>query len=84
MASAVSIAVEQPLETLDANSWAEITDVSGSAAWIARMAELGLRAGVQVHVVKSGCPCLIDLGCSRLCFRCTDDGMILARPTSAP
>ncbi|MBX7105045.1 MAG: ferrous iron transport protein A [Gemmataceae bacterium] len=76
--------LEQPLESLKAGSWAEVTDVSGTAAWVARMAELGLREGTQVHVVKSGCPCLVDLGCSRLCFRCTDDGMILAKPIDSP
>lgn len=69
-----------PLELLEAGELADVADVSGDAGWIARMAELGIRAGSRLHVLRSGSPCLLLVGGSRLSLRADQAMKILVRP----
>jgi Fe2+ transport system protein FeoA len=69
-----------PLEMLRAGETAEVAEVHGEPAWVGRMAELGLRTGAQVQMLRHGSPCLFALGSSRLSLRGEDLMQILVRP----
>jgi len=71
-----------PLDTLRAGERGEIAAVLGDAAWIGRLADLGVREGCAVCVLQPGSPCLLDVAGSRLCLRGTDASEIFVRPLS--
>lgn len=58
-------------------------DVAGEPGWVSRMAELGLRSGSRLQVLRSGSPCLLEVGRSRLSLRWDATLQILVRPLSA-
>lgn len=58
-----------PLELLNRGDWALVGEVAGDASWVARMAELGIRPGSRVQVLRGGSPCLIQVGGCRLSLR---------------
>jgi len=58
-----------PLELLQPGDWADVADVSGEPVWVGRMAELGIRPGSRLRVLRSGSPCLLEIGGSRLSLR---------------
>ncbi len=68
-----------PLDCLRAGEWGEILDVEGEAVWVARLGEMGLRAGARVQMLRGGCPCLVAIGGGRVSIRC-DSVQILVRP----
>jgi ferrous iron transport protein A len=72
-----------PLELLNAGEWAEVHEVQGEDALVCRMAELGLRSGCRLQMVRSGTPCLLEVGGARLCLRGDCAMRILVRPVSA-
>jgi Fe2+ transport system protein FeoA len=73
-----------PLEHLRPGEWAEVIDVAGEAGWVARLAELGLRAGSRVQMVRGGAPCLVRVGGGRLSLRGAHLAQILVRPVGGP
>jgi ferrous iron transport protein A len=73
-----------PLELLGPGEWADVGEVRGQPAWVARMAELGIRPGSRVQVVRGGSPCLLLVGGSRLSVRGEQAMEILVRPVAAP
>lgn len=72
-----------PLDMLRAGEWAEIGEVSGEPAWVARLAELGLREGCKLQVVQPGATCLLEVNHCRLCLRGESASQILVRPVTA-
>jgi ferrous iron transport protein A len=72
-----------PLDMLRAGEWGDVTDIGGDAAWVCRMAELGLRAGCRVQMLQSGSPCLLRVAGCKLCLRSDDSAQILVRPVGA-
>jgi len=72
-----------PLEMLGAGEWAEVVDVTGEPAWVGRMAELGVRAGARVRMVRGGSPCLFQVGGTRLSLRGELAMQIMVRPLGA-
>jgi Fe2+ transport system protein FeoA len=71
-----------PLELLRAGEWADVADVSGDPGWIGRMAELGVRIGCRLRMLQNGCPCLFQVGGSRLSLRHESAMQILVRPVA--
>ena len=71
-----------PLECLEAGEWADVADVCGEESWVCRMAELGVRAGCRLQMVRSGCPCLLQVGGCRLSLRGECALQILVRPVA--
>lgn len=71
-----------PLEFIGPGEWAEVAEVSGEAAWVGRMAELGLRSGCRLQVLQPGSPCLLRVGGARLSLRGDDGTQILVRPVT--
>jgi ferrous iron transport protein A len=72
-----------PLELLHSGDWADVAEVTGEPAWIGRMAELGIRTGSRLQVLRSGSPCLLQVGGSRLSLRGEAAMQILVRPVAA-
>lgn len=58
-----------PLESLAIGEWANVAEVSGEPGWVGRMAELGVRAGSRLRLLRSGTPCLVQVGAMRLSLR---------------
>ncbi|VTS03178.1 FeoA family protein [Tuwongella immobilis] len=71
-----------PLEFLRAGEWAEVEQVVGDGDWVHRMAELGLRTGCKLQMLRPGSPCMLAVGATKLCLRCDDCGQVLVRPVS--
>jgi Fe2+ transport system protein FeoA len=71
-----------PLELLEAGEWAEVAEVSGEPGWVGRLAELGVRIGSRLQMVRGGYPCLLQVGGSRLSLRGDYAMQILVRPVA--
>jgi ferrous iron transport protein A len=71
-----------PLDMLRPGEWAEVHEVSGHLAWVCRLAELGIREGCRVQLVRPGSTCLLDVGGCKLCLRSGECSQILVRPVS--
>ncbi len=69
-----------PLESLHPGEWGEVAEVAGEPGWIVRMAELGIRTGCRLRVLRPGSPCLLQVGGSRLSLRGGGHSWILIRP----
>lgn len=72
-----------PLGYLRAGDWAEIDEITGESAWVGRLAELGIRAGSRLCVVRQGSPCLLQIDGSRFSLRGEAGAQILVRPLDA-
>jgi ferrous iron transport protein A len=72
-----------PLEFLPPGETADVAEVSGDPGWVKRMAELGLSIGSRLRVVRSGSPCLLQVGNTRLSLRGDWAMQILVRPITA-
>jgi len=72
-----------PLELLKCGESADVAEVRGEATWVGRLAELGIRAGSRLRMLRSGSPCLLQLDASRLTFRADCTAQILVRPVAA-
>lgn len=72
-----------PLDMLQAGDWAEVEEVTGQPAWVGRLAELGIRQGCRLQVVRPGSPCLLNVAGCKLCLRGEDSAQILVRPVTA-
>ncbi len=69
-----------PLEFMATGEWADVAEVHGEPGWVCRLAELGLRTGCRLQVLRGGCPCLLQVGCCRLSLRGEDAMQVLVRP----
>ncbi len=58
-----------PLDLLKSNEEASIVELSGEASLVQRLAEMGLRVGALIRMVKPGAPCLLALDGKRLSLR---------------
>jgi Fe2+ transport system protein FeoA len=72
-----------PLELLKCGESADVAEVRGEATWVGRMAELGIRAGSRLRMLRSGSPCLFQLDAARLTVRAECAVQILVRPVAA-
>jgi ferrous iron transport protein A len=72
-----------PLDLVQTGEWAEVEEVLGEPVWVSRMAELGLRSGSKLQVLRQGSPCLLRIGGSRLSLRAKSGTRVLVRPLAA-
>jgi ferrous iron transport protein A len=71
-----------PLEFLCPGEWADVAEVTGEPTWIGRMAELGVRVGSRLQLLRGGSPCLLQVDGSRLSLRNDWSTQILVRPVA--
>ncbi len=69
-----------PLELVQTGLWAEVEEVIGEPGCVGRMAEIGVRAGSRLRVLRQGSPCLLQVGGARLSIRGEEHMQILVRP----
>jgi ferrous iron transport protein A len=72
-----------PLDLVQPGEWAEVEEVLGGPSWVSRLAELGLRSGSKLQVLRQGSPCLLRIGGSRLSLRGEPGTRVLVRPLFA-
>ncbi len=68
-----------PLDMLKPGEWADVAEVGGDAAWVCRLAELGLREGCRLQMQQPGSTCLLKIADCRLCLRSGESSQILVR-----
>jgi Fe2+ transport system protein FeoA len=71
-----------PLEFVETGEWADVAEVHGEPGWVCRLAELGVRSGCRLQVLRGGCPCLLQVAGCRLSLRGKDAMQILVRPVA--
>ncbi len=59
-----------------------VVDFVGTDEWRHRLAELGLREGVVIKLLRHGEPCVIGIGTQRLTYRCDSSMMVLVEMES--
>lgn len=69
-----------PLELLRAGEWGEVADVVGEPARISHLAELGLRVGCRLRMIRPGVTCMLQVGGCRLCLRGGDAAQVFVVP----
>jgi Fe2+ transport system protein FeoA len=73
-----------PLGLLAAGTTGEIATVTGRAAEVHRLREMGLRDGVRIEVLHRGSPCILRVNGHRLCFRDCETMGVLVRVATVP
>lgn len=68
-----------PLELVSSGQSVEVVDVAGDPSWTSRIQEMGIRVGACLQVLRSGSPCMLQVGNARFCLRCTAGALILVR-----
>ena len=69
-----------PLQRLRVGQRGCITALTGRVHDVARLAEMGLRRGAEVTVLRNGITCILQLDGNRLCIRLSKDLMIFVAP----
>ena len=68
-----------PLDMLKTGEWACVAEISGDAAWVNRLAEMGFREGCKLQVLQPGSTCLLKVADCRLCIRSHESSQILVQ-----
>jgi ferrous iron transport protein A len=66
-----------PLEFLQAGEEGSVHQVDGIESLTHRLAEMGIREGVQVRMIRPGCPCLVAIDDHRMSLRIDGSACIL-------
>lgn len=66
-----------PLDLLQAGEEASIVELIGDESQVHRLAEMGLRVGANIRMVRPGSPCLLALDGKRLSIRLAQDLEVL-------
>lgn len=61
-----------PLDLLKSNEEASIVELCGDERLVHRLAEMGLRVGAMIRMVRPGAPCLLALDGKRLSLRLSE------------
>jgi Fe2+ transport system protein FeoA len=62
-----------PLELLSNGQEARIVEVSGDCVQVHRLAEIGIRSGSMLQMIRTGEPCLLAIDGRRLSVRLNND-----------
>ena len=65
------------MELLSAGEEGQILEIDGDRDLINRLAEMGLREGVHIRMLRPGSPCIVALGNHRLSFRADESAVVL-------
>lgn len=70
-----------PLELLRSGEEGRVMQVEGEHGLVNRLAEMGLREGTHIRMVRPGSPCIVALGNQRLSFRTDEAALIFVEVT---
>ncbi len=68
------------LHSLRSGQVAEVREIDGPAEDVRRLAELGLRNGARLELVRSGSPCILRINGATFCFRNTGSVNVVVAP----
>ncbi|MFO0916853.1 MAG: FeoA family protein [Planctomycetaceae bacterium] len=71
-----------PLELLRAGDHAQICEIDGTAEFVHRLDEMGLRIGVTVRMIQPGSPCIVAAGNHRFSLRIDESAVVLVTAES--
>lgn len=71
-----------PLELLKNGEEGRVFEIDGDRGLVSRLAEMGLREGVRIRMIRCGAPCIVAIDHQRLSFRAEDAAMILVETAS--
>ena len=71
-----------PIDQLRANEQAHVVDLVGEGNEVHRLAEMGLRIGCSIRMVRPGSPCLLALDGKRMSIRLNNSVDILVAAIS--
>lgn len=71
-----------PLDMLRSNEQAQVVELTGNQQQVHRLAEMGLRVGCMIRMVRPGSPCVLSLGGKRLSLRLSPDTDIFVCPAA--
>jgi len=66
-----------PLDLMRAGEQGRICDLEGSAAFVHRLKEMGLREGARVEMVRPGSPCILTIDHQRFSVRLDESATVL-------
>lgn len=66
-----------PLELLKAGEEGSVQCVDGCESLTHRLAEMGIREGVLIRMIRPGCPCLVAVNNHRMSLRIEGSASIL-------
>ncbi len=66
-----------PLELLAAGEHGIVVEIDGSPELVVRLEEMGLHSGVQVYMVQTGSPCILEINHQRYSMRFDDSVTVL-------
>ena len=69
-----------PLQQLANGQTAEVAQLVGHADSVSRLGAIGIRAGANIQMVRSGRACIVRVGGSKLCLRPSQYVDVLVRP----
>lgn len=72
-----------PIDLLRANEQASVVELVGNDCEVHRLAEMGLRVGVSIRMVRPGAPCLLALDGKRLSIRLASDVDVLVAASAS-
>jgi ferrous iron transport protein A len=70
------------LELLAAGEHGVIRELEGSAEFVHRLEEMGLRTGTEVAMVRPGSPCILAVGNHRFSLRMEEAATVLVEVRS--
>ena len=68
-----------PLEFLTAGERGRVVDVDGAEGTAMRLAEIGIRAGIDLQMLRPGRPCIVAVGNQRLSLRVDNSAVVLVK-----
>ena len=71
-----------PLTGLRAGQRGQVHGITGDGEFLHRLREMGLCDGVEVCMLRPGCPCIVRLGSQRLCFRSSELASVMVHKAS--
>lgn len=69
-----------PISYLRAGQIAEVNEVVGPLEQVRRLAELGLRRGARLELVRAGSPCIVRIDGATFCYRDDNSVRVLVAP----
>lgn len=66
-----------PLEMLRTGESGQICEVDGTEEFVHRLAEMGLRTGARVEMLRAGSPCIVSLDQQRMSYRADEIATVL-------
>lgn len=73
-----------PLELLNSGDEGQVCDIAGEDSFIHRLAEMGLRVGGNVKMIRPGSPCIIAIENHRFSVRCDELAAVLVELEHLP